>query len=714
MLGTGIRTTFYRSYGVCVGKRARVGLKEVIPSSGLFVEKTLQSVHCQQFQTIRHLHHTNGISEKSTFEVTQRIHWNLLQRWPFLSKIVKVFRLKDKDAMESPTSHSTQVKPAKLSTVLKELTKYTWPKNDVKLRRRVGLSMGLLVASKLVNVEVPFLFKHIVDTLNISLTHTGTIAAIPVAALLGYGLARVSASFTNELRNAIFSKVAQKAIQDVAVKTFRHILSLDLKFHLDRHTGALSRSIDRGQKGIDFILRSLVFNVLPTIAELSLVCGLLAYNCGSSYVWLTGVTMSSYVAYTLVVTQWRTKIRKEMNTAENMANNKTIDSLLNYETVKYFNAEDLETKQYEKFLAKYGEAHYKTQGSLSLLNFGQNAIFSIGLTAIMWMAAKDIVAGAMTVGDLVMVNGLLFQLSIPLNFLGSVYREVRQSLVDMEAMFGLLALKSQVEERKNSPPLVLPRSGGKITFDGSILVRYSNDRRVLNKLSFEVPAGQTMAIVGPSGCGKSTILRLVYRFYDPMEGKIMINDEDIRNFSIDSLRKHIGVIPQDTVLFNDSIAYNIAYGKPNASMDEIVRAAKSASVHNSIMRLPQGYETVVGERGLKLSGGEKQRVAIARTLLREPSILLCDEATSSLDSSTEQEILTSLREISENRTCIMIAHRLSTIVDAQEIIVLMNGEMVERGSHTDLLAKRGIYADMWSLQQSENGQMKPSTAASGA
>ncbi|EME30807.1 ATP-binding cassette sub-family B member 7, mitochondrial [Galdieria sulphuraria] len=639
--------------------------------------------------------------------------WKRLVRWKLpVTSVLKLLRGKSTSEAAAVPFQTVEVKPARLSTVLKELAKYTWPKNDPTLRKRVGISMGLLVISKLLNVEVPFLFKHVVDSLNVPVTQAGMLSIFPVAALLGYGVARVTASFTNELRNAIFSKVAQKAIQDVAVKTFRHIHSLDMKFHFSRQTGALTRSIDRGQKGIDFILRSLVFNVLPTIAELSLVCGLLAYHCGSGYVWLTATTMGSYVAYTLAVTQWRTKIRKEMNAAENMANNKAVDSLLNYETVKYFNAEDLETKQYDKFLAKYGEAHYKTQGTLSLLNFGQNAIFSVGLTAIMWMAAKDIVAGTMTVGDLVMVNGLLFQLSIPLNFLGSVYREVRQSLVDMEAMFGILAVRPQVEDSNRLPALILPRSGGKISLD-NVTFGYSNEREVLRNLTFEVPAGRTVAIVGPSGCGKSTVLRLLYRFYDPSKGRILINGEDIRNFNVESLRSHIGVIPQDTVLFNESIAYNIAYGKPSASMDEIITAAKAASIHNSIIRLPQGYDTLVGERGLKLSGGEKQRVAIARTILKEPSILLCDEATSSLDTSTEQEILSSLREISQNRTCVMIAHRLSTIVDADEIIVLMNGEAAEQGSHSSLLAKRGVYADMWSLQQSESLSVRSNNVASG-
>jgi len=652
-----------------------------------------------------------GLAEENTKSLASS--WSRLLRVGLpIKKIAKLLRGKSNSADEASPFKTVEVKPAKLSTVLAELAKYTWPKNDPLLRRRVGISMGLLVISKLLNVEVPFLFKHVVDSLNVPVTQAGMLSIFPVAGLLGYGIARVTASLTNELRNAIFSKVAQKAIQDVAVKTFRHIQGLDMKFHFSRQTGALTRSIDRGQKGIDFILRSLVFNVLPTIAELSLVCGLLAYNCGSGYVWLTATTMGTYVAYTLAVTQWRTKIRKEMNAAENMANNKAIDSLLNYETVKYFNAEDVETKQYEKYLARYGEAHYKTQGTLSLLNFGQNAIFSVGLTAIMWMAARDIVAGTMTVGDLVMVNGLLFQLSIPLNFLGSVYREVRQSLVDMEAMFGILAVRPQVEENKNLPPLILPRSGGDISLD-NVTFGYSNERNVLRNLSFDVAAGHTVAIVGPSGCGKSTILRLIYRFYDPLAGRILINGEDIRKFNLESLRRHIGVIPQDTVLFNESIAYNIAYGKPNASMEEIVAAAKAASIHNSIVRLPQGYETMVGERGLKLSGGEKQRIAIARTLLKEPSILLCDEATSSLDTSTEQEILSSLREISQNRTCVMIAHRLSTIVDADEIIVLMNGEAVEQGTHTSLLAKRGIYADMWSLQQSESPTVKNNKVVTG-
>ncbi|OQR87212.1 ATP-binding Cassette (ABC) Superfamily [Achlya hypogyna] len=593
------------------------------------------------------------------------------------------------DAPAKPTSKE----------IVASLAGYLWPSgNDAEARAvkgRVALSLGLLVSSKLINIQVPFIFKDLVDVMGA--TATPEVAAVlPVGLVVGYGLGRFSANAFQELRNAIFAKVAQGTIRQVARNVFEHLHGLDLKFHLDRQTGALSRTIDRGSRSIDFVLRSILFNVAPTALEIALVSSIMAHQFGWEYAAVTLGTLTAYTGFTVGVTQWRTEIRRRMNKLENEAGGKVIDSLMNYETVKYFNNEKHEADRYDTVLRNYQDASLKTQTSLSFLNAGQNAIFSAGLTAIMYMAAQGIVDGTLTVGDLVLVNGLLFQLSIPLNFIGSVYREVRQAVIDMEAMFALRAVQPKI--LPGAAAFADAKAPKTIRFE-DVAFSYREDRPILNGTTFSVAPGKTTAIVGTSGSGKSTILRLLYRFYDVQGGKITIDDHDVRDLNMDTLRKAIAVVPQDTVLFNESIFYNIKYGNLAATDEQVYQAAKVAQIHDSIERFPEGYATKVGERGLKLSGGEKQRVAIARAMLKDAPILLFDEATSALDSETEFEIVREFKAIGLNKTMVIIAHRLSTIQDSDEILVMDAGRVIERGTHVELLAAEGKYAEMWVRQQ---------------
>ncbi|XP_023266925.1 ATP-binding cassette sub-family B member 7, mitochondrial [Seriola lalandi dorsalis] len=605
----------------------------------------------------------------------------------------------------NPKNVLNEVNSAK---ILSAMLSYVWPKDRPDLRARVAISLGLLAGAKITNVTVPFMFKYAVDELNQMSGHMlnlndapSTVATMATAVLIGYGASRACAAFFNELRNTVFGKVAQSSIRRIAKNVFLHLHNLDLGFHLSRQTGALSKAIDRGTRGISFVLSAIVFNLGPTVFEMGLVSAILYYKCGGQFAAVALGTLSAYTLFTILITQWRTRFRIEMNKADNEAGNAAIDSLLNYETVKYFNNEKYEAERYDGFLKTYESSSLKTTSTLAMLNFGQSAIFSVGLTAIMLLASKGISAGTMTVGDLVMVNGLLFQLSLPLNFLGTVYRETRQALIDMNTLFTLLSVDTRIKEKDLAPPLAVTPQEATIRFE-DVYFEYLEGQKVLNGVSFEVPAGKKVAIVGGSGSGKSTIVRLLFRFYEPQRGNIYIAGQNIRDVSLDSLRKALGVVPQDAVLFHNTIFYNLQYGNINATPEEVYQVARLAGIHDAILRMPHGYDTQVGERGLKLSGGEKQRVAIARAILKNPPILLYDEATSSLDSITEENILSSMKEMVKDRTSMFIAHRLSTIVDADEIIVLSEGKVAERGNHHTLLGIPGsLYADLWNTQNSK-------------
>lgn len=589
--------------------------------------------------------------------------------------------------------------------ILKAMFSYVWPKDRPDLRARVALSLGLLAGAKGMNIMVPFMFKYAVDNLNevsgniLNLADApNTVATVATSVLIGYGVARASSALFNELRNAVFGKVAQSSIRRIAKNVFLHLHNLDLGFHLSRQTGALSKAIDRGTRGISFVLSALVFNLGPTMFEVFLISSILYYKCGAPFALATLGTLGTYTAFTIGVTQWRTKFRIEMNKADNEAGNAAIDSLLNYETVKYFNNEKYEAERYDGYLKIYENSSLKTTSTLAMLNFGQSAIFSVGLTAIMVLASKGILAGNLTIGDLVMVNGLLFQLSMPLNFLGTVYRETRQALIDMNTLFTLLSIDTKIKNKDLAPPIVVTPQTSNITFD-DVHFEYLEGQKVLNGVSFEVPAGKKIAIVGGSGSGKSTLIRLLFRFYEPQKGNIYVAGQNIQDVSLESLRKAIGVVPQDAVLFHNTLFYNLMYGNINSSPEEVYEVAKLAGLHDAILRMPHGYNTQVGERGLKLSGGEKQRVAIARAMLKNPPIILYDEATSSLDSITEENILSSMRDMIRHRTSVFIAHRLSTIVDADEIIVLEKGKVAERGTHFGLLANpSSLYSELWHTQ----------------
>jgi ATP-binding cassette subfamily B protein len=580
---------------------------------------------------------------------------------------------------------------------LRALAPHLWPASNPSIRWRVAFALALLAAAKLATVYVPILFKEMVDLFS---DPQNLPVVLPLGLIVGYGALRVATIAFAELRDAVFAKVAQRAIRNVALQTFRHLHSLSLSFHLERQTGGLSRAIERGTTGIDTLLTFMLFNIVPTLFEIALVCGILWAFFDVWYAVVTLVCVTGYIAYTLMVTEWRLKYRRQMNDTDQEANTRAIDSLLNYETVKYFGNEGYEADRFDQALARYERASVASKSSLSLLNIGQAAIIGVGLAVLMTMAGRGVIDRTLTVGDFVLINTYLIQLYVPLNFLGFVYREIKQALTDMEAMFRLLDVAADVKDAPGAEPL---RPGpGTVQFE-HVSFAYDPRRTILRDVSFTVPAGQKIAIVGASGAGKSTISRLLFRFYDVTEGAVRIDGQDIRTVTQASVRGSIGIVPQDTVLFNDTIYYNIAYGRPGASPAEIEEAARLAQIHDFIMASPDGYQTMVGERGLKLSGGEKQRVAIARAILKRPRILLFDEATSALDTRTERGIQASLREVSRGHTTLVIAHRLSTVVDADEILVLAEGRIVERGTHSALLRRAGIYAAMWERQLHAGG-----------
>jgi ABC-type transport system involved in Fe-S cluster assembly fused permease/ATPase subunit len=605
-----------------------------------------------------------------------------------------------------PKSVSSQARRADLRTI-RQLAPHLWPRQSVELRIRVVAALACLVVAKLANVYVPMIYKYAVDALT---PHGDLLLVAPVALIFAYGLLRVTAQSFGEIRDALFAKVAQRAIRSVGLSTFRHLHALSLRFHLDRQTGGLSRAIERGTKGIEFLLSFMLFNVLPTLLEILLVCGILWRLYNVWFAAVTFVTIMGYILFTITITEWRTKFRREMNERDSEANTKAVDSLLNYETVKYFNNEEHEARRFDKALHAYERAAVRSQTSLSVLNVGQGAVIAVGLIAVMLMAGREVVARTMTIGDFVLVNSYLIQLYLPLNFLGFVYRQIRQSLTDMETMFALLRVEREVADPPGAPALAVAR--GEIVFD-QVSFAYDPRRPILHGISFTVPAGKTVAVVGSSGAGKSTLSRILYRFYDVAGGAVRIDGQDIRAVTQTSLRAAIGIVPQDTVLFNDTVYYNILYGRPDASPAEVEEAARLARIHDFVRSLPDGYQTKVGERGLKLSGGEKQRVAIARVILKRPRILIFDEATSALDSKTEKEIQASLDQVSIERTTLMIAHRLSTVVHADEILVLEDGRIVERGHHVELLVLRGRYAAMWARQQEAEPPLDASSEPSG-
>lgn len=591
---------------------------------------------------------------------------------------------------------------------LRSLVPYLWPRGNFPVKLRVVVALVMLACAKLATVYVPLVYR---DMVNLFSNPERTAIELPIALLVGYGVLRVLSIAFAELRDAVFAKVGQRAIRDVALSTFKHLHALGLRFHLERQTGGLSRSIERGTKGIDFLLTFMLFNILPTLLEITLVCGILWALFDFWYALVTLATIVAYITYTLFVTEWRLKYRRQMNETDQEANTRAIDSLINYETVKYFGNERYEAERFDRSLKRYESAAVVSKTSLALLNIGQAGIIGIGLTLVMAMAGTGVIHEQLTVGDFVLVSTYLIQLYMPLNFLGFVYREIKQSLTDMEAMFHLLDVHAEIEDADGAPEL---RPGpGEVEFS-HVTFAYDERRTILHDVSFHVPAGQRVAIVGSSGAGKSTISRLLFRFYDVNAGAILIDGQNIREVRQKSVRDAIGVVPQDTVLFNDTIYYNIAYGRPDATPSEIEEAARLARIHDFITHSPDGYQTMVGERGLKLSGGEKQRVAIARTILKNPRILVFDEATSALDTRTEREIQASLREVSRGHSTLVIAHRLSTIIDADEIIVLHEGRIAERGTHLNLLDNAGLYAAMWRRQlEAEELDIEPDAMPDG-
>ena len=602
-------------------------------------------------------------------------------------------------ATSTPSPHAARSDWATLKRLFPYLWQYKW---------RVIIALAFMVAAKMANVSVPLLLKELVDTMN----PQGGIGAnallvVPAALLVAYGLLRLSTTLFTELRELIFAKATEGASRSISLQVFRHLHALSLRFHLERQTGGMTRDIERGTRAVHSLISYSLYSIVPTLIEVAMVLTLLAVKFD---VWFAGITIIAlvfYITFTVLVTEWRTQFRKQMNDLDSTAHSRAVDSLLNYETVKYFNNEEFEAHRYDESLVRYRRAAIKSQTTLSVLNTGQQLIIATGLVAMLWRATEGVAQGRMTLGDLVMVNAFMIQLYIPLGFLGVLYREIKQSLTDLDKMFSLIEREREVADLPGAEPLKLSLPLGEGRGEGGASVAFSHvnfayeaARPILHDISFEIPAGKTVAVVGPSGSGKSTLARLLFRFYDVQQGQILIDGQDIKQVTQASVRQAIGIVPQDTVLFNDTVEYNIAYGKPGATRAEVEEAARSAHIHNFISVTPRGYDTMVGERGLKLSGGEKQRVAIARTLLKNPPILIFDEATSALDSANERAIQAELQSVAQNKTTLVIAHRLSTVVDAHEILVMEAGCILERGTHAELLAANGRYASMWALQQS--------------
>jgi ABC-type transport system involved in Fe-S cluster assembly fused permease/ATPase subunit len=576
---------------------------------------------------------------------------------------------------------------------LQRLLPYLW-----EYKWRVLLALLFMVGAKLANVGVPMLLKELVDAMSLKPGDARALLVVPVALLLTYGGLRLATSAFTELRELVFAKATQGAARAIALQTFEHLHALSLRFHLARQTGGMTRDIERGVRGIESLISYSLYSIVPTLIEVALVLSILAIKFDAWFAWITIAALALYILFTVRITEWRTQFRRQANEFDSAAHTKAIDSLLNYETVKYFGNEAFEARRYDESLERLRRARLKAQTTLSLLNTGQQLIIAVALVAMLWRATQGVVDGRMTLGDLVMINGFMIQLYIPLNFLGVLYREIKQSLTDLDKMFILMDREREVADRPGAQPLVL-QGAPEVRFD-NVHFAYDADRPILHGISFTIPAGKTVAVVGPSGSGKSTLARLLFRFYDVQQGSVQIAGQDIRTVQQASVRRAIGIVPQDTVLFNDTVAYNIAYGRPGASQEEIENAARAARIHDFIASTPKGYDTAVGERGLKLSGGEKQRVAIARTLLKNPPVLVFDEATSALDSANERAIQAELASAAQNKTTLVIAHRLSTVVDAHEILVMEAGRIIERGTHAQLLAKQGRYASMWALQQS--------------